>query len=106
GYADGYSWRLGLGAEALVAGRRVPLAGAVSMDMLLLDVTDVAAAEGDVAVLLGRQGEEEITLHELADRAGTVPYELLCLLGQRLPRRYRAGGSWVALRSRLMGGPR
>jgi len=106
GYADGYSWRLGLGAEALVAGRRVPLAGAVSMDMLLLDVTDVPAAEGDVAVLLGRQGEEEITLHELAGRAGTVPYELLCLLGQRLPRRYRAGGSWVALRSRLMGGPR
>ena len=106
GYADGYSWRLGMGAEALVAGRRVPLAGAVSMDMLLLDVTDVPAAEGDVAVLLGRQGEEEITLHELADRAGTVPYELLCLLGQRLPRRYRSGGSWVALRSRLMGGPR
>jgi len=85
-----------------VGGRRVPLAGAVSMDMVLLDVTDTDAVEGDVAVLLGRQGEEEITLHELADRAGTVPYELLCLLGQRLPRRYLAAGNCTALRSRLV----
>lgn len=102
GYADGYSWHLSHGADALVGGRRVPLAGAVSMDMVLLDVTDTDAVEGDVAVLLGRQGEEEITLHELADRAGTVPYELLCLLGQRLPRRYLAAGNCTALRSRLV----
>ena len=102
GYADGYSWHLSHGADALVGGRRVPLAGAVSMDMVLLDVTDTDAVAGDVAVLLGRQGEEEITLRELADRAGTVRYELLCLLGQRQPRRYLAAGNCTALRARLV----
>ena len=107
GYADGYCWRLGQDSgEALVRGRRVPLAGAVSMDMLALDITDSAAELGDEVVLLGRQGEAAISLFELADRAGTLPYEILCLLSQRLPRRYAAGGEWVAVRSRLIVGGR
>jgi len=100
GYADGYPWRLSTGAgapgappaEALVGGRRVPLAGAVSMDMLALDVTGAGAGLGAEVVLLGRRGGEEITAWELARRAGTIPYELLCGLGLRLPRRYLGGG--------------
>jgi len=106
GYADGYSWRLGGRSEALVGGRRVAVVGSVSMDMLLLDVTDVPAAPGDEVVLLGRQGSETISVHELADWAGTIAYEILCLLSQRLPRRYAAGGQWVACRSRHVGGGR
>lgn len=102
GYADGYPWRLGTGCEALVGGRRVPLAGAVSMDMLALDVTGTGAEVGDEVVLLGRQGGELISIHELADRAGTIPYEVFCLLGTRLPRRYVSGGTCVAVRSRLL----
>jgi len=102
GYADGYPWRLTAGSEALVAGRRVPVAGAVTMDMTMLDVTDIEDAEaGDEVVLLGRQGEAEIGARELAERAGTIPYEVLCRLGQRLPRRYfergRLGGVASAL---------
>ncbi len=86
GYADGYSWRLGNRAEALLGGRRVPVAGAVSMDLLALDVTGTTAAVGDEVTLVGRDGGEEIRVGDLAAAAETVPYELLCLLGLRLPR--------------------
>jgi alanine racemase len=92
GYADGYAWRLTGKAEALVAGRRVPVAGSVTMDMTLLDITDTDAATGDEAVLLGRQGSEEITAVDLARQAGTISWEILCHLGLRLPRRYFRGG--------------
>lgn len=88
GYADGYSWSLGNRAEALLAGRRVPVVGAVSMDLLALDATDLDVRVGSEVVLLGSQGRERITIWELADWAGTIPYELLCRLGRRLPRRY------------------
>ncbi|HSN88316.1 MAG TPA: alanine racemase, partial [Thermoanaerobaculia bacterium] len=59
GYADGYAWRLTGKAEALVRGRRVPIAGSVTMDMTLLDVTDTGATLGEEVVLMGRQGAEE-----------------------------------------------
>jgi alanine racemase len=88
GYADGYAWRLTGKAEALVRGRRVPVAGSVTMDMTLLDVTDAGAEQGDEVALLGRQGDEEITATELAAHAGTISWEILCHLGLRLPRRY------------------
>ena len=93
GYADGYAWRLTGRAEALVRGRRVPVAGSVTMDMTLLDVTDTGAELGDEVVLLGRQGSEEIPARELAAHAGTISWEILCHLGLRLPRRYVRGGT-------------
>lgn len=98
GYADGYPWRLyGRGgetrAEALLAdGRRVPLAGSVTMDMLMLDVTGTGARVGDEVVLLGRRGGAEVSARELAAKAGTIPWEVLCSLGLRLPRRFRRRG--------------
>ncbi|HWM89775.1 MAG TPA: alanine racemase [Thermoanaerobaculia bacterium] len=92
GYADGYAWRLTGKAEALVRGRRVPVAGSVTMDMTLLDVTETGAELGDEVVLLGRQGKEEIPALELATHAGTISWEILCHLGLRLPRRYVRGG--------------
>ncbi len=101
GYADGYAWRLTGKAEALVRGRRVPVAGSVTMDMTLLDVTDAGAELRDEVVLLGRQGEEEITAAELAAHAGTISWEILCHLGLRLPRRYVRGGGVEELMSRF-----
>lgn len=101
GYADGYSWRLTGRAEALVRGRRVPVAGSVTMDMTLLDVTDSGGDLGEEVVLLGRQGGEEITAWELAERAGTISWEVLCHLGLRLPRRYRRGGEVVEVATRF-----
>ncbi|HEX6903775.1 MAG TPA: alanine racemase [Thermoanaerobaculia bacterium] len=101
GYADGYAWRLTGKAEALVRGRRVPLAGSVTMDMTLLDVTDTGAELGEEVVLLGRQGEEEVTATELAAHAGTISWEILCHLGLRLPRRYVRDGRVEELMSRF-----
>ncbi|MEO6192783.1 MAG: alanine racemase [Thermoanaerobaculia bacterium] len=101
GYADGYAWRLTGKAEALVRGRRVPVAGSVTMDMTLLDVTEAGAELGDEVVLLGRQGNEEITATELAAHAGTISWEILCHLGLRLPRRYVREGRVEELMSRF-----
>jgi alanine racemase len=101
GYADGYAWRLTGKAEALVREQRVPVAGSVTMDMTLLDVTDTGAELGDEVVLLGRQGSEEVTALELATHAGTIPWEILCHLGLRLPRRYVREGRVEELMSRF-----
>lgn len=88
GYADGWPRASWPGAEALVAGRRVALVGRVSMDSVCADVTDIdGVAAGDEFVLLGGQGRERITANELARRRGTIPNEVLCSFGPRLPRR-------------------
>jgi len=110
GYADGYAWRLTGKAEALVRGHRLPVVGAVSMDMIFVDLTDLPVEEddpvgvGEEVVLLGSQGEEWITAHDLAREVETIPYELLCLLGLRLARRYVGGGNGTSVRSRFEGG--
>jgi alanine racemase len=90
GYADGYGRILSNNAEVLVGGRRAPVIGRVCMDLMMVDVTDVeGVAEGDEAVLIGKQGGEEITVHEIARRAGTISYEVLTTLGSRSKRVYK-----------------
>jgi alanine racemase len=87
GYADGYPRRLfEAGAEVLINGRRYPLAGTVTMDQLLVDVGDDEVVVGDEVVLLGRQGDEQISADEWAQRAGTISWEVLCGVGSRVPR--------------------
>jgi alanine racemase len=87
GYADGYARSLSNKASVLIRGRRAPVVGRVCMDMTMVDVTEVpGAAIGDEAVLLGRQGSERIGAEELADLEGTIPYEVLCAVGARVPR--------------------
>jgi alanine racemase len=95
GYADGYlraasASDLTPGGEAIVAGKRCPLAGRVSMDLLAIDITDLpdnAARRGDLATLIG----DEITVDDLARAAGTIGYEVLTSLGKRYHRVYRTG---------------
>jgi len=90
GYADGVPRNLGLaGGEVLVRGRRHPIAGTVTMDQLMVDAGDAAVEVGDEVVLLGRQGDEEITATEWATRLGTIAYEIVSGIGPRVPRRYR-----------------
>jgi alanine racemase len=103
GYGDGYPWRLTNRAEVLVRGRRARVAGAVSMDLTLVDVTDLEAEPGDEVVLLGRQGGATISAVELAGHAGTIPWEVTCGLGLRLPRRYFQGGELVGVSTRHRG---
>jgi len=101
GYADGYQRGLSNVAHGLAGGRRVPIVGTVSMDLTMLDLTDTSVEEGDEVVLLGSQGAEEITARELAGHLKTIPYELLCGLGLRLPRRYLKAGRFIAFESRF-----
>lgn len=87
GYADGYPWALSNKADVLVRGRRAPVVGRVSMDLVTIDVTDIPDVRlEDEVVLLGRQGSEIVTAEELAAHAGTIPYEILCSVGARVPR--------------------
>jgi alanine racemase len=87
GYADGFPHGASNCAGALLEGRRVPIRGAVCMDLTVVDVTGVDGVRpGSVATLLGREGDEEITIHELAEAGGTIEYEVLTGLGAGLPR--------------------
>jgi alanine racemase len=90
GYADGVPRRLfDTGGEVLIGGIRRPLAGVVTMDQIVVDCgpQDHPAVEvGDEVVLIGRQGENEITASEWADRLGTINYEVVCGIGPRVPR--------------------
>jgi alanine racemase len=89
GYADGYGRALSNRGEALVRGRRVPVAGRVCMDMTMLDVTDVpGVSEEDEVVLIGAQGAERITANDIASVTGTISYEVLCGISSRVPRVY------------------
>jgi alanine racemase len=90
GYADGVPRLLSAhGGEVLIGGKRHPLAGTVTMDQILVDVGDDPVRVGDEVVLIGRQGDEEIGAWEWADRTDTIPYEIVCRIGPRLPRRHR-----------------
>ena len=85
GYADGYRRSLSSRGVALLHGRDAPVAGRVTMDMTMLDVTDAPCALGDVATLLGRDGARTLTVADVAARAELSPYELLTGLRLRVP---------------------
>jgi alanine racemase len=88
GYADGYPRSLsGAGAEVLIRGRRCAVLGRVTMDQVLVDVSGCGAVEaGEEAVLLGCQGNEEVSVRELARKAGTIPWEIFTGVGNRVER--------------------
>lgn len=94
GYADGLSRQLSNRGHALVRGRRAPIVGAVSMDLTMLDVTDVPGSHlGDEVVFLGPQegplGKDTIRAAEIAEQTGTIPWEVLTSISRRVPRFYR-----------------
>jgi alanine racemase len=92
GYADGLDLRLGQQGQVLIRGRRVPVVGAVSMDMITVDVTELGDVQpGDEVVFIGRQGTEswqQIDVREMAAAIGTIPYEIVCRIGSRIERQY------------------
>jgi alanine racemase len=88
GYHDGLRRVISGRGSLLLRGRRAPLVGAVSMDLTLLDATDAGAESGDRVVCLGSDGPERVTAWDLARAADTIPYEILCGIGPRVPRRY------------------
>lgn len=90
GYADGYNRLLSNRGEVLIRGKRAPVVGVVCMDFVMVDVTGIPRVSiGDEAVLMGRQGREEITAEEIAEKVHSISYEVLCSIGKRVPRIYR-----------------
>jgi len=88
GYADGLDVRLAGVGEVLIRGRRAPIVGAVCMDSITIDVTNVDAEPGDEVVLIGSQDGGRIDPNEVARWAGTVPHDILCRMGSRIERLY------------------
>ncbi len=89
GYADGLSRRLSNRGSVLIGGKRCPIVGTVCMDMVMVDVSGVPGAKVfDEAVIIGRQGKEEITAEEVAELLGTISYEVLCNVSKRVGREY------------------
>lgn len=89
GYADGYLRALTNTGRVLIRGRRYPVAGTVTMDQLMVDLGDDRVAVGDEVVLFGRQETEEIRAEEVGGWAGTIGYEIVCAVSERVPREYR-----------------
>jgi len=89
GYADGYTRMLTGKSRVLVKGRFAPVVGTICMDQMMVDVTEINDVKvGDEVVLFGMSGSNEITIEEIAGQLGTINYEILCMVGRRVPRVY------------------
>ena len=88
GYADGYPRLLSNRGQVLIGGRRHPVAGTVCMDQIMVDCGGAVVRPGDEVILVGRRGEAEIGVDEVAAWAETISYEVLCGVSRRVPRRY------------------
>lgn len=93
GYGDGFPRRLSGKGYVIIRGIKVPIIGRICMDQFMVDVTDIAdVAEGDEVILIGSDGNESITLEEIAGQSGMLNYELACIIGKRVPRVYVRDG--------------
>lgn len=100
GYGHGYSWLMSGRGRMLVRGQFVPILGRVTMDLTMVDVTDLPAVEvGDEVVLFGDQGDAVLSIEEVARGSETLPYEIMCTIGKRVTRIYVRGGRPVKLLS-------
>ncbi|MDD5166486.1 MAG: alanine racemase [Candidatus Omnitrophica bacterium] len=88
GYGDGYPRNLSNQAPVLIKGKRFKISGRICMDQIMIDVGKQAVKVGDEVVLIGSQGKNKVTAEELARLSGTIPYEIVCGLGSRIPRVY------------------
>jgi len=91
GYADGVNRRLSNDMDVLIKGKRFPVVGQITMDMLMADVGSSNVDKGDEVVIYGTQGDETITISEIAQRLNTIPYEITCSVSNRVPRIYVNG---------------
>ncbi len=90
GYANGYSRFLSNKGEVLVKGMRTRIVGRICMDQMMVDVGKVSDVRlGDEVVLIGKQGDNQITVEEVAQKAGTIPHDVVCQIGKGLPRRHK-----------------
>ena len=98
GYGDGYPRNLSGKGDVLIHGKRAKILGRVCMDQFMVDLEGIPEAkEGDLVTLIGRDGDQEITMEEIADVSGGFHYEIPCLIGKRVPRRYMKDGKEVGV---------
>lgn len=103
GYEDGYTRLLSNKAEVLIRGQRAPVVGSICMDQCMVDVTDLKDVQvGDEVVLMGTSGSETISAEELARLIGTIPYEVVTMVGRRVPRVYVSQGQVLRMTSDLL----
>ena len=96
GYGDGYPRALSSKGYVLVRGQKAPIVGRVCMDQMMVDVTDIEnVTRADIVTLIGKDGDAEITVEEIAALAGTCNYEFVCDLGKRIPRSYYLNGEYI-----------
>lgn len=96
GYADGYRRSLSGRFHVLIRGQKAPILGRVCMDQMMVDVTAIPqVCPGDLVTLIGRDGDQEITVEEIAQQAGSFNYEFVCGISRRVPRVYRKNGQIV-----------
>ena len=88
GYGDGYLRSMSNKAEVLINGKRYPVVGSISMDQVVVNIENDSAYNGDEVILIGNGVKNIITVEELADWAGTIPYEILTNINTRVPRVY------------------
>ncbi|MBP5294406.1 MAG: alanine racemase, partial [Lachnospiraceae bacterium] len=90
GYADGYPRSLSSKGDVLIHGKRARILGRICMDQFMVDVSEIPnALSGEFAVLMGKDGSDEITVEELSERSGRFPYELFSLITPRVTRIYK-----------------
>lgn len=98
GYADGYTRSLGNRAKMLVGGKFAPVVGRVCMDQLMLDISEIEQVKvGDEVTVIGTDGENSITFEEIAALTGTINYEVVCVVGKRVPRIYYKNGKKIGV---------
>jgi alanine racemase len=89
GYGDGLTRLLTGKATVLIKGKEYPVAGTITMDHFMVDLgTDIEILPGEEVTLIGKSGQKEITAWDIASRLGTIPYEILCMINNRVPRSY------------------
>jgi len=99
GYGDGYPRALSSKGYVLINGQKAPIVGRVCMDQMMIDVTDIGEVHrNDTVTLIGRDGDNYISVEEIADLAGTFNYEFVCDLGKRIPRNYYQNGQFIGSR--------
>jgi alanine racemase len=96
GYADGYRRQLSGNFHVLIRGKKAPILGRICMDQMMVDVTNIPDIDiNDKVVLVGRDGDEVITMEQIAEAAGSFNYEFICGISRRVPRIYTQGGKTV-----------
>ena len=97
GYGDGYPRSLSGKGYVLIRGKKAPILGRVCMDQFMVDVTDIPNVKiGDEVTLIGRDGDEVITMEEVGSLSGRFNYEFVCVLGKRIPRVFYRDGKRIA----------